>query len=409
MFKNLQKNLDYDRILKYAWLLWIPVALYYPRFIKRPEGMIDFPLGASCMLNNEILDVCFPRGWTYPPVFAFIMIPFTFMPMWLRNAIWYALSIGAIYFGLKLCERVVLKIFAVKFDLRELLWFRAITLILSLKFILSVLENQAYDFLVFFLVILGVYGLLEKKDITASLGFSLAAALKATPLIFFPYILFKKRWKVFVLCTVFFLIFSFLPDFFFTQKGTQSGYFVTWMQDIVSPSRPAAAGTGVKAFGQGDNPLNQALNSFVYRMSAAINLQHLFKIMLYTAYTILLFFICYILFKSAKLESPYVLDASVLVVGMLMLSPMSSKSHFVVLTIPNMVIAAYLIREKSFRSLLGYLTLMSFALSTLTSKDILGKKLGELMLNMGCVTISAVLLLIITAMIVFRTRPQTLA
>jgi hypothetical protein len=46
---------------------------------------------------------------------------------------------------------------------------------------------------------------------------------------------------------------------------------------------------------------------------------------------------------------------------------------------------------------------MSFALSTLTSKDILGKKLAVAMLNMGCVTMSALLLLIITAMIIFKT------
>jgi hypothetical protein len=175
------------------------------------------------------------------------------------------------------------------------------------------------------------------------------------------------------------------------------------MQDIVSPSMPDSDGTGVEYFGQGDNPLNQALNSFVYRVSSSINLKHRYQVILYTAYAVLLFLICYILSKSAKLESPYVQDAAVLVVAMLMFSPMSSKSHFVVLIIPNMVIVAYLVREKSFRSLLGYLTLMSFALSTLTSKDILGKKLAVAMLNMGCVTMSALLLLIITAMIIFKT------
>ena len=369
--------------------------------------MIDFPLGASCMLRGEILDVCFPRGWTYPPIVAFIMIPFTFVPMWMKNAVWYVVSIGTIYFGLKLCERVVAKTLATKFDARELFWFRAITFILSVKFILSVLENQAYHFLIFFLVILGVYGLLEKKDITASLGFSLAAALMATPLLFFPYILFKRRLKVFVLCTAFFLFFSFLPDFFFTQKGTRSGYFVTWIHDIAAPAVPDSNVVGVISFGEGDNPLNQSLKALAYRMSSVMNLSHRFQLMLYAAYAILLVLICYILFKSSRLESPYVLDASVLVVGMLMLSPMSSKSHFVVLIIPNMVIAAYLVRQKSFRSLLTYLTFMSFALNTLTAKDILGKKLAVAMLSMNCVTISALLLLAIIAIIVLDMSHKT--
>ena len=406
MFRYLQKRFDYDRILKCAWLLWIPVAIYYPRFIKRPDGMLDFPLAANCMLKNEILEVCNP-GWTYPPVVAFFMIPFTLIPMWMKNAVWYAVSIAAIYFGFRLCERVVLKTFAVKFDAKELFWFRAITFILSVKFILSVLENQAYHLLIFFLVILGVCGLFERKDITASLGFSLAAALMATPLLFFPYIFFKKKWKVFLLCTVFFLFFSFLPDLFFSQKGARSGYFLTWIHDTVSPAIPDSNTAEVRYFGKGDNPLNQSMKSFVYRISSVINLTNRFQLLLYAAYAILFFVICYILFESSKLESPYVFDASVLVVGMLMFSPMSSKSHFVVLIIPNMVIAAYLMRQKSFCSLLAYLTFMSFALSTLTAKDILGKKLAVAMLNMGCVTISALLLLTIIAIIVLDMRHKT--
>ena len=405
MLKNLPQLFDYDRMVKYSWLLWIPVALYYPRFIKSPAGMLDFPVSANCMLNSQILDACNP-GWTYPPVVAFFMIPFTFIPMWMKNAVWYIVTIAAIYFGFKLCERVVLKTFAVEFEAKELFRIRAITFVLSAKFILSVLENQAYDFMVFFLVVLGIHGLVEKKDTAASLGLSLAAAIKATPLLFFPYILFKRRWKAFVLCTVFFLFFSFLPDFFFTQQGTQSGYFVTWMQDIVSPSIPDSDGTGVEYFGEGDNPLNQALNSFVYRVSFSLNLKQRYQVMLYTAYALLFFVICYILSKSARLKSPYVLDAAVLVVGMLMFSPMSSKSHFVVLIIPNMVIVTYLAMEKRFRSYLGYLTLMSFALGSMTSRDILGKKLAVAMLNMGCVTMSALLLLIITAMIVFEMRHE---
>ena len=214
MLKTLQKFIDIGWIQKNSWVLWIPVGIYYLRFIRRPDGMTDYPHAAQCMLDEQTLLAC-AAGWTYPPVFAFSMIPFAFFPLWMKNAVWYVISISVIYFGFKLCEKIVTKTFSLKFDDKELFWFRTLTFLLSLKFILSVLENQAYDFLIFFFVVTGVYGLVEKKKFPASLGLSFAAALKATPLLFFPYILFNKKWNVFALCVDFFLLFFFLPDFFF--------------------------------------------------------------------------------------------------------------------------------------------------------------------------------------------------
>ena len=401
MLKNLQKLIDIYRIQKNLWVLWIPVGLYYLRFIRRPDGMTDYPHAGQCMLNEQILLAC-AGGWTYPPLFAFSMIPFVFFPLWMKNAVWYVISISAIYFGFKLCEKVVTKTFSLKFDNKELFWFRTLTFLLSLKFILSVLENQAYDFLIFFFVVAGVYGLFEKKKFSASLGLSVAAALKATPLLFFPYILFKKKWNVFALCVTFFLLFSFLPDFFFTPKDSKTGYFTTWMRDIARPALPEDRNPESGHFGKESNPLNQSLRALVYRIVSLLNLDQQFHGILYTAYAILLFLMCYVFLKSSKLQNPFVLDASVLIIGMLMFSPMSSKSHFVVLIVPNMIITAYLIQQKSFKSISGFLLFLSFALSSLTSKDILGRQLGTMMLNMGSVTISTLILLIILTMITIK-------
>ena len=364
MLKLLQKLTDIDRLQKNAWALWIPVVLYYLRFIRRPDGMTDYPLAAQCMLEGQELMPCAP-GWTYPPVFAFFMIPFTFLPMWLKNALWYTLSISAIYIGFKLCEKIVTKSLSLKFEEKELFWFRALTFLLSFKFILSVLENQAYDFLIFFFVVIGIYGLVEKKNFPASLGLSFAAAFKATPLLFFPYILFNKKWKTFALCVALFLFLSFLPDIFFVQKNSQTGYFATWFQNIAKQALPDKGGTLNKSFGKGSNPLNQSLRSFVYRIASGLKLDQYFHGLLYTVYGLLLFLMCYVLIKSSKLENPIVLDASVLLVGMLMLSPMSSKSHFVVLIVPNMIIAGYLIQQKNFQSIFTFLLFSSFALSSL--------------------------------------------
>ena len=70
-------------------LLLIGVALYYFRFSLHPDGMTLYPKAAACMLNGQPMGSCSP-GFTYPPLFGFAMIPFVFLPMWLRNVLWYA-------------------------------------------------------------------------------------------------------------------------------------------------------------------------------------------------------------------------------------------------------------------------------------------------------------------------------
>ena len=75
---------DFLRRNKIQLLLWAAVALFYARFIRRPDGMTLFPLAANCLLQGETMNTCAPL-FTYPPAFAFFMIPFVPLPMWARN------------------------------------------------------------------------------------------------------------------------------------------------------------------------------------------------------------------------------------------------------------------------------------------------------------------------------------
>ncbi len=42
---------------------------------RHPEGMKLFALAANCLLQGEVMNTCAP-AFTYPPAFAFFMIPF---------------------------------------------------------------------------------------------------------------------------------------------------------------------------------------------------------------------------------------------------------------------------------------------------------------------------------------------
>lgn len=360
--------------------------------------MTLFPLAANCLLQGEAMSACAP-GFTYPPASAFFMIPFAPLPMWTRNLLWYAALVGATWLSFRLCERLARMTFPGPWQQRELVRMRFLALALSLRFILAVFENQAYDGIVFLFLLVGVEGMARGKDLQSSAGFGMAAALKATPLLFFPYLLLRGRVKLFFACVAIYLGISFLPDLFFTLKGAPQGYFGTWLNDIAGGALKSTAASQGMWF-EGPGVLNQSLRSLVFRFSTGSGYSDHFHEILAALYIGYLCLTLAFLLKSAKMVNPYLLDSSVLVVGMLMLSPMSSKSHFVVLMLPYMALSAYVIREQRMRWIGGGVLAVSFALTSLTSKGLLGRDLGNIALSAGCVTVGALVLLIFLGYII---------
>jgi len=372
-------------------VLLLVVAVYYPRFIKHPDGMVLYPEAASCLLAERAMAECAPR-FTYPPTFAFLMIPFVPMPMWLRNLVWYALSISVIVWSVRLCESLTLKATGLERDRQILWWFRGLSLLLSLKFILAVIENQAYDYLVFFLIVVGIRGMVTGNKALASLGLASAAALKATPVLFFPYLFYRKRWFLACATVLAFVGLSLLPDLFFSPSTGSSTYVGGWLSGIAGASLSGGGHAAVaQHFGGDENPLNQSLRSFVYRFVQAAGLLPSFQVALYAAYLVVLIAVWDVVRRSARLEASWLFDTSAILVAMLLLSPMSSKSHFITLVLPYMLIVAVLCQRGHLRRSVGVLLGVSFALNSLTSRTIVGDTASDVLLSMGCVTIGTAL------------------
>ncbi|HYP10226.1 MAG TPA: glycosyltransferase 87 family protein, partial [Xanthobacteraceae bacterium] len=89
--------------------MWFGVGLaaaaYYPRFVKLPAGMETYPQAAACLWHGQVLQVCDP-GFTYPPFFALVMLPFVPMPLWLRDLVWYGVTLAAAFGAFKLSETI---------------------------------------------------------------------------------------------------------------------------------------------------------------------------------------------------------------------------------------------------------------------------------------------------------------
>jgi hypothetical protein len=293
----------------------------------------------------------------------------------------------------------------IQFDKQELMRFRLISLGLVLNFVLADLENQAYDVLVLFSLLIGLAGLTREKPVWSIIGFGIGAALKATPLLFFPYILFRKGWKLFILCVLCYLTLSLLPDLFLSVEDGLTTYYGSWVRQVALQPFFTGDSGGMPRFWEGENNLNQSLRAFVYRITLGIHIQQHFVPILYGVYGLCLLYMLWMFSRSFKLQNYFVLDGSLLIIGMLLLSPMSSKSHFVVLMLPFMVITAYMMTDHRLRAGLILASVLSCALSNLTSKDLVGRQLSVMAGYWGSVTLGTITLALAIGYIVsFKTK-----
>jgi Glycosyltransferase family 87 len=381
------------------WLLiLVAAAAYYPRFISDPAGMEMYPRAGYCLLHGQMLQPCDP-GFTYPPLFAFLMLPFEPMPLWLRNLVWYLITLGATIGSFKLAETIARNAVAPSLNAFELSWLRLLGLVLSLKFILAVFENQAYDALVLVVLLLGLAALTTGRELRGGAGLAFAAALKATPLIFLPYLLWRRRFAAAAAFVVVFLAASFLPDLFFTPAGADHGYFVTWLGQVAGNSFAAK-----HTYFAGANIMNHSLRGAV-SLNISETTQHALNHAVLYAIDAAFIIVIGLLITIPPLDRASIaFDGSLLIISMLMLSPMTSRSHYVAMLLPYMTLIALGFRDKRTLNLGRAVLWASFALITVSGNDVVGQTVTVWAYQHSSMVLGTLVLLIYFAALAIERR-----
>ena len=388
-------------------LIILAAAAYYPRFVKLPAGMETYPQAASCLWHGQMLQTC-DQGFTYPPFFALIMLPFAPMPLWLRDVVWYGVTLAATIGVFRLSEDLVCKSFAAPLARAELSWLRCFALVLSAKLILAVFENQAYDALVLVAVLFGLAALSDDRPLAAGAGLALAAALKATPLIFLPYLLWKRHFAAAAAFVLVYALASLLPDLLFAPAGGP-GYFSNWLGEVAAPSLGVNPAAAPFAFWDGANILNHSLRGAVALNVDEVHHRGLFDAVLAAADGCFLVAVGTLLALSPRRRQSIAIDGSLLLIAMLMLSPMTSRSHYVALLLPYMTLAALNFRDPRSARLGLAVLLTSFALVTLAGNDAVGEAVTVWAYRHSAMVLGTLVLLIYFAVLVmeqYREHPM---
>jgi hypothetical protein len=389
-------------------LLWLAVAIgaafYCRHYWEEAPGLSLYIVAAQCMLDGLPLQSC-DATFTYPPIFALVMIPLVPLPMLLRNLIWYLVTIGSLYGCVTLSAGLVRRIVPAEWSARDLAWLYGAGILLSLKFIFAAVGNQSYDAPVVLLVTLGLSGLVADRPGRAGLSFAFAAALKATPLLFLPYLVLKRHYRAAVVMAVVVAGACVLPDLIFTlgRKSLDGSYFLGWLRQVAEPALTEKLTGNPHTFWYASNPNNNSLRGllgiFVDDNSAN------FKVVIYTVYAVYCAIVGLLILGTRDKKSAIVIDGALLLISMLMLSPMTSQSHYVALILPMFAaVAVWLKGDAVIRVVAGCVLIANVVLTNATSKDLVGQAITFWSKEHRLLVSDALLFVVFFAILIVRSR-----
>ena len=353
------------------------------------------------------------ESYAYPPSMTFVSLPIGVLPLSWSLFAWSLVNVAAtvatFYYSWKLIGGPSLA-------KASATWWGVfgLGLLLCFRWIISPLEHQQFDMVIAALIAAGGWAIVRGKDVRGGLLWGVAASMKCTPLLFAPYLAWRGRWLAAVLVFVAAVGMNVLPDIVVPQVSGNS-YLADWYRVFLRDVGGAAPGTW-----HSDLTLNQSLGGMFNRWArvgwpwTVENLEQTalpadaarrLKFLTYGAAPALVAATAWIggrPFRSPQAaltgnpdrQTNLIWAAEIGAVAclMLLLSPMSSKAHYVVLWLPSLLVAKVAIERPS--AIWRILVLLLAITGTLTTKGIIGKTFGDLTLTWGFPTFFAIVMLV---------------
>lgn len=325
--------------------------------------------------------------YLYPPLFAQLLAPLGWLSLTGAAWAWYLINVLAVLFSLVLAQRLVRRgAEASPLDY----WFLLLTFGAIARFALDNWRMGQINPLLVALVLLGLYLYERKHEWWAALFLATAISFKLTPALFIIYFLLKGRWRFALQTSV---VAGLLNVLSFLPMGRQAPeVFQYWFNLII---------LNKQGFGWGYHG-NQSWRALVHRLlteehTGASHLPHINLAVQHTAADLLYYagvstILAAIVWAarrpepaltrvSAATELPAAraLEYSLVFCGMLMISSLSWKDHYIALLLPYAALLQFVrgARNERARLIAGSLLLGSFMLCTLTNMELIGRYWSE--------------------------------
>jgi len=369
-----------------------------------------YSAAARCVLNGESLLSCLPQ-YPYQAALAVFFIPLAYLPPVLQRLIWYVIFVGCLVIAVRLTEVIAERLYPGSTRGQNLFWLRTIMLITCGKHFLDVITYASHDPLSLALIMFGTWALFNGREAAGGAWLAVAAAIRASPLIYLPYLILKRRL---VACIVFIAVLfgvSLIPDIIGALRGGYTGHLTEWLGQVVGPALMPGNSSKLVFWDiwNGANLYNQSLRGVINRFATSPVFGLTPTMILIVVDGIFAVIVGVLLLMSPRRREYVAIDTAVLLIAMLALSPMSSRYHYI-FVLPAVILAtAATMTDPRIRTLGSYVLVASFLLRAGTSNDVAGQRLTDFAYTYGFMPLGAIALYIIFAAILWVWRPPGLS
>ena len=399
----------------WPWSDWIVLvitaAALYPIFGRSSDLGPYYGTAARCILRGEPILTCLPP-WPYQPALAVFFVPLAFLPPILQRLVWYVVCVGSLVIAVRLTEAIAERLYPGSTTRgQNLFWLRTIMLITCGKHFLDVITYASHDPLSLALIMLGTWALFNGREAVGGLWLAVAAAIRASPLIYLPYLILKRRL---IACGVFLIALlgvSAIPDVIGALRGGYSGHLTDWLGQVVGPALVPGNSSELVFWDiwNGANLYNQSLRGLINRFATGPVLGLTPTTILIVVDGIFAAIVGVLLLKSPRRREYVAIDTAVLLIAMLALSPMTSRYHYI-FVLPAVILAtAATIADPRMRRLGTSVLVASFLLRAGTANDIAGQRLTDFAYTYGFMPLGAIALYIIFGAILWAWHPPGLS
>jgi hypothetical protein len=289
--------------------------------------------------------------YTYPPFHALIGIPFVYLPQLISRIAWFAVQVAALMVLLRLSWKV-----SGGRELNRGKWSAmeaaicALGLLAGIRYIQGVFGHQQSDILIDAFLVAGCFAWQWGRDFLAASAWAIAAAFKGPPLIMAGYLAWRGRWLPAAWMVLLAIALNLVPDC--VDRTPRGIWLDQWYTRIVKPTSNQIGAWYV------DVTINQSIAGAAHRFfttdwklsgkqlivtsgKAAIS-DRAGKLVVYGVDATLL------LAAGLAMRRPFHrppdsrtagLECTLMFILMLLLSPMSHKTHFGLLVLPGFFVA----------------------------------------------------------------------
>ncbi len=191
----------------------ILVLAYLFIMAQRQGDLFIYELGSKDIFaGKDAYAIHYVDGfhYYYSTLFAILIYPLTFLPIYIGNLIWLVLNAFFLYRIIVLVSRYFnLTILTPK---QKLLFF-ILTFLFGLRFTLSNFHNQQITICILYLILEGLQLIFSGKKLTGALLIALGINIKLLPIVLLPYLLYRRKFTASFLIIIFYIILLFLPGF----------------------------------------------------------------------------------------------------------------------------------------------------------------------------------------------------